>query len=200
MSGIYAYQYGGKTYINLTNRCNNDCDFCIRRNGDELEGNYLWLEKEPSAKEVIDFLSGMEVSDEVVFCGYGEPTMRLEELKEVAAQLKKDGRRTRLNTNGLANAHYGRNIAPELKGLIDTVSISLNAASAEKYDAVCHSVYGEAAYGHMLGFTSSCVKEGIHTVLTVVDVIPKEDIEVCRKIAADVGAVLRVREYVSDNG
>ncbi|MBQ4062385.1 MAG: radical SAM protein [Christensenellaceae bacterium] len=199
MNDIYAYQYGGKTYINLTNRCNNDCDFCIRRNGDELEGNNLWLKSEPSACQVIDALENMEVSDEVVFCGYGEPTMSLEVLKEVADHLKKQGKKTRLNTNGLANAHYKRNIAPELKGLIDTVSISLNQASAKKYDDVCHSVYGEAAYDYMLDFTKCCVKENLDTVLTVVDVISEQDIETCRIIARDAGATLRVREYVSDN-
>ena len=196
---VYVYKYCGNTYINLTNRCNNDCDFCIRHNSDELAGSNLWLKKEPEAEDVIAALKSSGMSDEVVFCGYGEPTLRLDVLKKVAEFIKSTGRKVRINTNGLANAYYERNIAPELKGLADTVSISLNAPNAEKYDSVCHSIYGIKAFNYLLGFTRDCVNEGIDTVLTVVDVIPGSDIEICRQIAQRCGARLRVRTLITDN-
>lgn len=197
MDNIYVYKFEGSTYINLTNRCNCACTFCIRQNEIGIEGYDLWLEKEPTAKQVIEQLDEAGKGD-VVFCGYGEPTMALDVLKEVAAYVHSYGGKTRLNTNGLANAHYKRNIVPELKGLMDVISISLNEADEEKYDAVVRSKFGRAAYGYMLDFARECVKEGIDTVLTVVDVISKEDIEKCKQRAADVGAKLRVREYSAE--
>lgn len=197
MDNIYVYKFEGSTYINLTNRCNCACTFCIRKNEIGIEGYDLWLEQEPTAQQVIEQLdkSGRE---DVVFCGYGEPTMALDVLKEVAAYVHSYGGKTRLNTNGLANAHYGRNIVPELKGLCDVISISLNEADAQKYNAVTRSVYGEDAYGYMLEFARECVNNGIETVLTVVDVISLEDIEKCRERAEGVGARLRVRTYSAE--
>ena len=180
MDSIYVYKFEGSTYINLTNRCNCACTFCIRQNEIGIEGYDLWLEKEPDAEQVIEQLNKAGRGD-VVFCGYGEPTMALDVLKKVAQYVHSYGGRTRLNTNGLANANYGRNIVPELKGLMDVISISLNEADEEKYDAVVRSKFGKAAYGYMLDFARECVKEGIETVLTVVDVISKEDIEKCRE-------------------
>ncbi len=200
MKGECVYEYCGSTYINLTNRCNNRCDFCIRKNADTLNGQRMWLEHEPDADEVTAELEKRALSSEVVFCGYGEPTMRLDTLKKVAAYLKGRGFKTRLNTNGLADAQYKRSTAGELKGLIDTVSISLNAADAEKYDAVCHSVFGIDAYGYMLSYAESCVKAGIDTVMTVVDVMPAGEIEKCRSIAESIGARFRVRAFIRDNG
>lgn len=191
---VYAYEYGDKKYLNLTNQCNNDCDFCIRKNPVGIEGYNLWLSKEPTAQEVIAQLDELGRGD-VVFCGYGEPTMRLDVLKEVAAYVKSYGGKVRINTNGLANRLYGRNVAPELAELVDVMSISLNEATAEKYQAICHSQYGAEAFTCMLDFAKACVEAGIETVLTVVDVISQEDIEHCRKLAQQTGARLRVRHY-----
>ena len=109
--------------------------------------------------------------------------------------MKDQGGRVRINTNGLGSRENGRNIAPELAPVTDVVSISLNQSSAEKYDAVCHSKYGKEAYEIMLQFARDCVAAGMETVMTVVDVIPKEDIERCRAIVEATGARLRVREY-----
>ena len=193
----YVYQVGGKNYINLTNRCNNACDFCIRQNKVGIPGFSLWLEKEPEAEEVIAQLDAAGRGD-VVFCGYGEPTLRLDVLKEVAAYVKSYGGKVRVNTNGLANREYGRDVVPELENLVDVMSISLNEASAEKYDAVCHSIYGPAAFDEMLDFARRCAGARMDTVLSVVDVISPEDIAVCREIAEKVGARLRVREYSAE--
>ena len=193
----YVYQVGGKNYINLTNRCNNACDFCIRQNKVGIPGFSLWLEKEPEAGEVIAQLDAAGRGD-VVFCGYGEPTLRLDVLKEVAAYVKSYGGKVRVNTNGLANREYGRDVVPELENLVDVMSISLNEASAEKYDAVCHSIYGPAAFDELLDFARRCAGTRMDTVLSVVDVISPEDIAVCREIAEKVGARLRVREYSAE--
>ena len=193
----YVYQVDGKNYINLTNRCNNACDFCIRQNKVGIPGFSLWLEKEPEAGEVIAQLDAAGRGD-VVFCGYGEPTLRLDVLKEVAAYVKSYGGKVRVNTNGLANREYGRDVVPELENLVDVMSISLNEASAEKYDAVCHSIYGPAAFDEMLDFARRCAGTRMDTVLSVVDVISPEDIAVCREIAEKVGARLRVREYSAE--
>ena len=193
---VYVYVFEGKTYINLTNRCNNNCSFCIRKNEVGIEGYNLWLEHDADAQDVISQLKEKnKLGKDVVFCGYGEPTMNLDALIKVAAFVKENGGKTRLNTNGLANAQYNRNIVPLLKDVIDVISISLNDSSKEKYEAVCHSAFGLNAYSYMLDFAAECVKEKMDTVMTVVDVIPKEDIEKCRDICEKIGARFRVRVY-----
>lgn len=192
---VYRYEGSGSKYINLTNQCQNSCDFCIRNNAVGVSGYHLWIEREPTAKEVINELARQGEPYDVVFCGYGEPTMALDVLKEVAAWVKEQGGTTRLNTNGLANRYFGRNVAEELAGLVDVASVSLNEADAKKYDAVCHSVYGEEAFYDMLDFARKAGEAGIDTVLSVVDIIGEQDIEKCRRLAEEAGVRLRVREY-----
>ncbi len=196
MSDTIIYRIGGAVYINLTNKCTNNCTFCLRETNDGVDGYRLWLKKDPEASEVIAALERESDVGETVFCGFGESTMRLEALKEVAQYLKTRGSHVRLDTNGQGSAYAGRDIAPELKGLVDIVSISLNASDAVKYDAICKSIYGEEGFDHMIAFARSCIKEGIETVLSVVDVIGPEEIERCQKIADDLGAYLRVRHYI----
>lgn len=193
---VFVYDVEGKTYLNLTNRCNNACSFCIRKNEVGIEGYNLWLEHDASTQDVIDQLKAKgRMKEDVVICGYGEPTMNLDVLLEVAGYVKQHGAMVRLNTNGLANAQYAKNIVPELKKVVDVISISLNDCDAEKYDAVCHSRFGLDAFNYMLSFTKECVKEGIRTIMTVVDVIPEENIEKCANIAKELGAEFRVRAY-----
>ncbi len=193
----YLYENEGSLYVNLTNACTNDCTFCERNKNSGAFGYRLWLEKEPTADEVIACLREKDLSayGEVVFCGFGEPIMRLDVLLEVAKYCRKEGIRTRINTNGQGNLIYGRDIAPELKPWIDTVSISLNNGTAEKYQETCRSAFGEAAFAAILEFAASCVRQGIRTVMTVVDVIPAEEIEQARALAESVGAEFRVRKY-----
>ena len=133
----------------------------------------------------------------MVFCGFGEPTCALGVLTEVAAYLKSRGVMTRINTNGQSDLINGEaHTARRLKGLIDTVNVSLNASTAEKYDDICRSVYGKKAFDAMLDFARDCASEGIDTVMSVVDCIGEKEIEACRKVAESVGARFRVRVMV----
>ena len=137
MSNILVYELENKIYINLTNRCTNDCIFCLRNDKDDVCGKTLWLDNENfSAKDVIAQLDNFKLSNEIVFCGYGEPLLKLEILKEVSKYIKEKypDTKIRINTNGHANFVYKRNIAPELKGLIDEISVSLNASTSKEYD------------------------------------------------------------------
>ena len=193
-----TYVYGDKIYLNLTNKCSNNCEFCIRRNNDGLLDYYLWLDKEPTADEVIADLAKYELDkyDEAVFCGFGEPLYAIDVLIETADWLKAHGVKTRLNTNGQAGLISGPDTAVKLKDRIDTVSISLNASDAEKYQKICHCKFHEEGFYEMLRFAVQCKKEGIHTVLSVVDVIGEEEVEKCRNVAKNVGVDFRVRTYV----
>lgn len=187
-------------YVNMTNRCPCACTFCLRQNGDSVYGSDpLWLDREPTVEEVCADLDRWDLSqyDEVVFCGYGEPTERLDDVLQVAAYLRRKSRiAIRINTNGLSDLIHGERTAPRLKGLIDTVSVSLNATNAEEYLTVVRPRFGLGSYDAMLQFTKDCVDYVPHVVMTVVDVVttPEEQAE-CRRICDSIGATLRVRPY-----
>lgn len=193
---MIAYELGKNLYLNITNRCTNDCCFCLRNLGPGVGGYNLWLESEPTAEEVIRAIEkDPSEYDEVVFCGYGEPMTRIDVVLEVARYLKERGARVRIDTNGQANLIYGENVVPRLKGLVDTISISLNAENAEKYDRLCRSDFGIEAYDGVLEFAAECVKYIPRVILSVVD-IPGIDKQKCRQIARNLGAELRVRPYL----
>lgn len=196
-----TYEVGNSLYVNITNRCSNRCDFCIRNNGDGAYGsNSLWLAKEPACEEILASITGRDLGkyDELVFCGYGEPTERLDDLLAVAKQIKASYTiPIRINTNGQSSLLYGKDTAPMYAGVIDTVSISLNAPNAEEYDRVCHSRFGLCAYDGLLDFASRVKNYVPNVMLTVVDVaLTPEEIEECRSIAARCGVPLRVRKYI----
>ena len=194
----YVYQVGGKNYINLTNRCNNACDFCIRQNKVGIPGFSLWLEKEPEAGEVIAQLDAAGRGD-VVFCGYGEPTLRLDVLKEVAAYVKSYGGKVRVNTNGLSDLINGRKTASEFDGLVDIISISLNASTPEKYQELCHSQFGLDALPAILSFTRQVSVYVPQVVLSVVDKdMSQKEIAECERLARQTGALFRIRAYIED--
>lgn len=196
----FVYTLKNKVYINLTNRCSNNCDFCIRHNGSGVENSTLWLEREPTTKEVIDLIDKIDIDfDEAIFCGYGESTYKMDELIAVAKHINSLGKKTRLNTNGLGNAINDRDIVPDLKDNIDYISISLNESNAEKYQAICKSRFGLKSYDLILDFASACVKAKINTTFTVVDVIGSLAVEECRQTAKKIGANFRVRELITDN-
>lgn len=194
-----CYVLGNTLYINLTNRCTNRCSFCVRDKDCGIGDVNLWLEREPTAEEMIADIKKFNPKnyDEAVFCGYGEPTMRLDELLACAKFIKEQyGSKIRINTNGQANLVYGENVAPRFDGLIDVVSISLNAKNAEEYDELCKSIFGKESFQALIDFARECKKYVPEVVMSVVDVLPAEDIEACRKIAESVGARLRVRELI----
>ncbi|AQS59116.1 TatD family nuclease-associated radical SAM protein [Desulforamulus ferrireducens] len=189
-----SYQIGDALYLNITNRCSNNCAFCIRDTAEGV-GYHLWLQKEPTAEEILATIENPSQYREIVFCGYGEPLCRLEIVKEVAAALKERGARSiRINTNGQANLFYGRNIVPDLAGLVDVISISLNAHNAATYVELCRPQQGEEAYYAMLNFAKKCVGVIPRVVLSVVE-WPGVDVEACRAIARDLGAEFRLRKY-----
>ncbi len=192
----YVYFFEGRLYINLTNKCCNDCTFCLRNNMDGIEGNNLWLKREGTKEEIVELIKKDLNFTDAVFCGYGESTYRVDDMIYIADFLHGVGKKVRLDTNGLGNLINGYDIVPKLKGKIDFVSVSLNEADAVKYDEVSRSIYGVEAFCAMLEFTRECIAAGIKAKMTVVDVIPQEDIEKCRRICEQMGAEFRVRELI----
>ncbi|MEG0378666.1 MAG: TatD family nuclease-associated radical SAM protein [Eubacterium sp.] len=194
-----TYKDKKSLYINATNKCNNRCTFCHRFNRelDDSKMDELWLEHEPTKEEILHavLLRNPESYDAVVFCGYGEPTCRLDEILWVAEKLKENYQiEIRLNTNGLANTLYNEDITPRLKDKIDVVSVSLNAKNAQEYDALCRPL-AEDAFDQLLTFTKNAGR-WTKTYMTVIDSLPEEDIKACRKLAEDAGAELKVRTYL----
>ena len=192
--GKIVYPIRSSLYLNITNRCTAACTFCVRYFTDVVKGHNLRLKKEPTAKELIKEIGDPKRYDEVVFCGYGEPLLRLEVVKEVAAAVKKKGGRVRIDTNGHGNLIHKRNILPELKGLVDAVSVSLNAQNAELYAQLSQPKFGPASYEAVKAFIKDA-KNHIPDVTATVVSAPGVDLEACRKIAEELGAKYRIREY-----
>ena len=194
-----SYEVGNNLYINLTNKCPCNCTFCIRSHADGAYGSDpLWLEHEPTLDEVRADLDKRDIPgyDEIVFCGYGEPTERLDAVIVAANYLRSKGcKKLRINTNGLGDLINGRSVAGELCAALDVISVSLNAPDKEDYMAVTRPRF-ENAFEAMCSFTADCVKTGAAEVMmSVVDVIPQEQIERSREVAESLGARLRVRTF-----
>lgn len=193
-------------YVNLTNRCSCACTFCIRQSengvGEDGEGgqNNLWLDHEPSFEEVMRAFDGQDMGryEEVVFCGFGEPTCAFETLKQVAAEVKRRyDLPVRVNTNGQGSLINERDIAPEFAGIVDTVSISLNTPNAAEYHKLTRSKFGEKAFDAMLEFARAVNKYVPNVVMTTVETtISHEDEEKCQKICDDLGVRYRIRAWV----
>ena len=195
----YVYELDGNLYINLTNACSNRCTFCVRNGKDSYYGNSLWLNKLPTAEDVLSQIPDVKKYPQIVFCGFGEPTERLDVLLEIATVLKQKGAYVRLNTNGQADLINQKKTAPLLKGKVDKINVSLNAPTAKEYQAVCLSRYGEQAFDALLTFAKDCQNEGIDVVLSVVDVIGEDAVARCRALTEKHGLKLRVREMISDS-
>lgn len=194
------YTVGDKIYVNLTNRCPCACTFCIRQNGDGAYGSdSLWLEREPTVDEVIAEFGKYDIGKytEVVFCGYGEPMERADDVAFIGRYIKENlGLPVRLNTNGLGDKINGRSVAELLEGAVDIVSISLNQCDREKYNAVTRPKWDDG-FEAMISFAADCKKYVPKVMFTVVDVIPPEDISRCKALAMSLGIELRVRPYDS---
>ena len=194
------YKVHNNLYINLTNRCPYSCTFCLRQKMDKVgESDTLWLLREPTAEEVIEELKKWDVDSfhEIVFCGFGEPTEAFDVLKKVAEFIKsKYNKPIRLNTNGVGSLINKRNIAPELKGLIDTVSISLNNPDPEEYAKLVRSKYGVKSFQEMIDFAKECKKYVPNVVMSTVDTtISHEEEKKCKEICDKIGAEYRIRPW-----
>ena len=192
---MIVYEIDDNVYINLTNRCSNACVFCVRTTSDEYEKYDLGLKNEPTVEEVKEELKKHE-GKEYVFCGYGEPLYRLDAIVEIGKWLKSQGKKVRVNTNGQADLIVGQGVAERLKDAVDTVSISLNEVTPQDYQKICVCQYGEEGYHSMLRFARECVRAGIKTKLSIVDILGPEKTAAAQKIADEIGAELRVRELI----
>ncbi|MBQ7924216.1 MAG: radical SAM protein [Clostridia bacterium] len=199
----YAYVLDGNLYINLTNKCSNGCDFCVRNERTSYYGHYLWLKHgEPSAEKVIaavNALGDITKFKEAVFCGFGEPTYKVEEMLALCDYFHGKGLKTRLNTNGQGNLINKRDIVPDLKGKIDLVNISLNASCAEKYQKICRSQFRELAFDAIIEFARVCKRNGVACRFSIVDCIGEEEVEACKKLAHSVNIPLYIRDYITDS-
>lgn len=194
------YRVHNGLYVNLTNECSSACTFCLRQTMDRIgESSSLWLERKPTAQEVIDAFSQWELSDfdEIVFCGFGEPTCALDTLLTVAAWLKANtSLPIRVNTNGQGSMIAGRDISKELAACVDTVSISLNHPDPQQYQALVRSRFGVESYQGMLDFAEKCVAAGLNVVMTTVDTtITHQEEARCQAICDRIGARYRIRPW-----
>ncbi len=194
LSTRIAYRIRNSLYLNITNRCTNACTFCAKFKDFTVKGHQLCLDHEPTTAEVVAAIGDPSRYDEVVFCGYGEPLTRLDLVKEVSRFLKEKGMRVRINTDGQANLLHGRNILPELAGLVDALSVSLNAPDAQTYQRLCRSQFGEAGYEGVKEFLKEA-KKHIPSVTASAVAIPGIDMDACRRVAAELGVEFREREY-----
>ncbi|MCL2427180.1 MAG: TatD family nuclease-associated radical SAM protein [Oscillospiraceae bacterium] len=190
-----SYRVGNGLYINMTNRCSNDCKFCIRRITDSYgSADSLWLSDEPSREDVLEDVLKQDFSDyeEIVFCGYGEPTYRLDDLLWLCKQIKKScSLPIRVNTNGHASLIAGYETPPLFSEAVDRLSISLNAPDADEYNSLCKPIFGVDAYQGVLDFAKNSKDYVPEVILSVVE--GTTDIERCRSIAESIGLPLRIR-------
>ncbi len=199
----YLYTLDGNLYVNLTNKCSNACDFCVRNERTSYYGNYLWLKNgDPTVEKVIAAANGfgdLTRFKEAVFCGFGEPTYKVAEMLALCDYFHEKGLKTRLNTNGQGNLVNKRDIVPELKGKIDFVNISLNASCAEKYQKICRSQFGESGFETMIEFAKLCRRNGVACRFSIVDCIGEEEVEACKRLAQSVNVPLYIRDYITDS-
>lgn len=190
--GQIAYPIRESLYLNVTNRCTSKCIFCVRFATDFVKGHNLRLEQEPTVEELKRAVGDPARYKEVVFCGFGEPLLRLDTVKTVAAWVKKKGGRVRVNTNGHGNLIHKRNILPELQGIVDVLSVSLDAQDAETYDRLCKPVFKDA-FPEVVRFIREA-KRYVPDVQATVVTAEGVDVEKCREITDALGVELRVRK------
>lgn len=198
---IITYDYFGSLYINMTNRCDCHCVFCIRDQDASALGE-LWLDKEPTREQVLEEILSQDLSQyaEIVFCGYGEPTCRADDMFWICDQLRAAGREDlppiRLNTNGHGSLINHRDIAPEMQGRLDAVSVSLNGSNEEEYLRLTRPGAGGKAWEAMLDFVRQAAKYVPRVMVSIVDYDKSpQEIEACRQLAESLGATFRVRPF-----
>lgn len=195
-----VYTLEGGVYLNITNKCPCNCAFCIRSKGDAVgDAEKLWFDTEPTIDEIKKAIDDFDFTkvDSAVFCGYGEPTNAYDNLVEAVKYIRSVNPdiKLRLNTNGLSDLINEKDTAKELSSLFDSISISLNEPTSEKYDKITRNIYKGKAFDALLKFTKECVKYCKKVYLTVVDVISVEEIEQAREVCESTGATFRVRSF-----
>ena len=188
-----SYVIGDSLYLNITDRCTLECAFCPKTQGILQVHDYdLTLDHRPASQEIIEAIDDPAAYKEVVFCGYGEPTLRLKVLLEVARHIKAHGGRVRVNTDGLANLANKRNVLPEMAECIDALSISLNAQNADIYDRHCQPALA-GSFEQMLEFVAEAPKYIKDVTATAIDGLEGVDVEACRALAEERGVKFRRR-------
>ena len=194
-----TYKFEGNLYVNLTNKCMSACTFCIKNKWDwDFHGHKLQLSSEPTAKEVIKRIKDPKKYKEIVFCGYGEPLLRVDVLLEIAKYVKDNGGKVRINTSGLANLYHKRNIIPELKNLVDAISISVNSTNAKDYLKLHKPMFALASYKAVLAFAKECKKVIKNTTITFID-FPNSDHTKFKAVAKRIGVKFRIRPYLDES-
>ena len=197
-----TYEVDGALYLNITTACTNRCDFCIRNNGDGAYGSEsLWLDHAPDVDEIKSSLAKRDIRKykELVFCGYGEPSCRLREAREIALYVKSlyPEMKIRINTNGQSDLILGCDSSPLYRDAFDAVSISLNAPTEERYQQICHSVFGEGVLEAIKLFATRVRKHVSDVKFSVVrQTLTEDELAECEKIAKETGVPLRVRDYI----
>ena len=189
---VIVYKLRNALYLNITIRCDSDCVFCDRKGETLVKGYNLRISQEPTTEEVIRSIGDPTKSDEIVFCGYGEPTIRLDVIKEVSWWVKDHGGKVRLSTDGHGSLIHHRNIVPELVGAIDSVSISLNSIDPKQYGALMR-VDGEKYWAAMVDFARECVKHKLLTTMIIVDLDEVDEVSARKFVEQDIGAEFRLR-------
>ncbi len=188
-----SYTIGDRLYLNITNHCTLACAFCPKTLGHFMVHEYdLTLDHRPTVEEIIKTVGDSTAYREVVFCGYGEPTLRLKVLLEVARQIKAQGGRVRVNTDGLANLVHKGNVLPKLALCVDALSISMNAQDADTYNQHCHPAL-RGSFEAMLDFLTQAPLYISDVTATAIEGLERVDIEACRRLATERGGAFRKR-------
>lgn len=193
-----SYVFGDNLYLNITNRCMMACPYCIKHKwANDFRGNDLKLDTEPTAAEVIAAIADPKKYKEVIFCGYGDALVNPEAVVEISKWIKENGGKVRINTAGLANKYHGRNILPELKGLVDVISISLNGTTPREHNELNRPMFKEESFGEIISFAKEAKKYIPEVVITAVE-LPGLDVSKVKKIAEETGIAFRVRPYLDE--
>jgi TatD DNase family protein len=190
---------GNNLYLNITNRCMMSCPYCIKHKwGNDFNGNDLKLEKEPTAQEVINSIGDPKKYGEIIFCGYGDALVRPQEVKEISKWIKDKGGKVRINSAGLANRYHGKNILPQFKGIIDTISISLNGSNPKEHNELNRPMYKEESFDEIIKFAKEAKKYIPEVVITAVE-LPGLDVSKVAEIAKKAGVSFRARSYLDED-
>lgn len=193
-----AYVYGDNLYLNITNRCMMACPYCIKHKwSNDFRGNDLKLDKEPSIEEVIKAIEDPKKYNEIIFCGYGDALVNPQAVIEISKWVKNNGGKVRINTAGLANKYHNKNILPELKGLVDVISISLNGSDPKEFNELNRPMFKEESFDEIISF-AKLAKEYIPTVVITAVELPGLDISKVERIVKEAGVNFRVRPYLDE--